>query len=134
MNDTTCSDEHELTGERGASLQYGDWDNGFRLHAQFDPQGHPLGNDAENETVNLGVDLWYSPEFAATLADDDRATLLVKSENGSTMMESVSAVPYLDDVRSFRDGDVLCKSVYLKLDGTERPLPVHDPDAPPTTR
>jgi len=130
LNESTCSEEHELTATSGSHRYYDD----FYLSAAFDPEGHHHGNDPENEIINLSVSLFYMPEFAATLGDEDRATLLVKAEDGSIMMEIVSEVPYLDDVRTFRDGDVLCKSVYLRPDGTARPLPVSDPEAPPPTR
>ena len=128
LNDTTCSEEHELTATSGSSDYYDD----FYLVAHFYPSDS--GNFIGDEENNVDVALWYSPKFAATLGDDDRATLVVKAEDGTTMMETVSAVPYLDDLRTFRDGDVLCKSVYLRLDGSARPLPGGDPESLPPTR
>jgi hypothetical protein len=135
LNESTCSDEHVLTAERGASRDYGSWHDGFHLVAHFYPEGdiyYPEGVYVGDEEINLGVSLFYSPEFAATLSEEDRATLFVSAEDGSSMMESVSAVPYLDDVR--RDGEILCKSVYLGLDGTERPRPASDPQESPPSR
>ncbi len=113
LNEGTCSDEHVLTPELGASREYetGLENEFFHFGAAYYPSGS--GNYIGAEENNLDVVFEYSPEFATTLADDDRATLVVNADDGSTMTDSISQVPY-------RSSSLGCKGVYLDLDGSER--------------
>jgi hypothetical protein len=65
----------------------------------------------------LTVRLKYNPETSGTLTDEDRAELRVEGDDGTVLVDAVSEAPY-------SALGAYCKTVYLDLDGVERPMTV----------
>jgi hypothetical protein len=60
----------------------------------------------------------YTPAFASTLTNADRATLTVTGDDGEVIVESVSAVPYAETPIGELE---TCRALRLDLDGTPVP-------------
>jgi hypothetical protein len=100
-----CSEEVELLATDGAFVSYQD----------FDFSAWTAAPDEEMPGM-LEVELAYPPRVAANLGEDDRPSLRVRDDQGASLLESTSQVPF--DVTS-AEGET-CKGVLLNLDGTGR--------------
>jgi len=71
--------------------------------------------------VEMGVKLVYYPGFAATLTNDDRATMTIKTNTGEMLVDAVAIDPYLTEAVPYWDPVATCRNAYLDFDGASVP-------------
>lgn len=108
LSPALCSEEVQFGADgRGILAQYPDFDFQAWLYRR------------ETETPGkFDVVLTYLPRVASNLRRGDRATLLVKDEAGSIMIDSVSQVPFTISRESGAPADEECRAATLNLDGS----------------